>query len=538
MRLPVFRVFNLFNIVLLILAMMQFYYLRALNSWTESLIPPLSSLSFGFDSLFSQTPVFVIPYVSVYLLFALLIVSIAWKRNIIEMSKFLFSVLLLWSLLNFLQIFLPINNQYPQLSDSGSFLDYFSVVARPYRTLPRWHITTAILCAIAFTKIGFKNSKYVILWSILICLSPAFLKMTFIIEILFAVPLPFLCYFVAEKISAEKIKVETVQEVVKTFTLESLIQSVCVGIRDQNTLSSLIDGLSRVEKSLSDEDREKIIKAGSEIDPPTESLKKVINDLILSISVKKQLDKARKMFGNGERAYTPADTEIKSAAEELINSACKPFMSPEFRDTILETKRRNSQLINSYSVEKGARDRSAKVINKFKGFIETHKKNIPALESIVNTNGNIKYHLEEIKTILHELRKPPYELSADEIWNACYRTDNENVKPISEFRVPANIISLIRYATGKIEKLEPYNDKVERRFKNWLEENESKGRKFSEEEKQWLQMMKNYFCSSLEINVECFEEPPFTEKGGTSGVYKIFGQDLERIISDFNEKLI
>jgi hypothetical protein len=38
--------------------------------------------------------------------------------------------------------------------------------------------------------------------------------------------------------------------------------------------------------------------------------------------------------------------------------------------------------------------------------------------------------------------------------------------------------------------------------------------------------------------MECFKESPFTEKGGTAEVNKVFGQDLDRIISDFNDKLI
>ena len=201
--------------------------------------------------------------------------------------------------------------------------------------------------------------------------------------------------------------------------------------------------------------------------------------------------------------------------------------------------KRNTGLINTNSIEEAARERSSDVIYKFKSFIESHKNDIPALNTIINnTNGHTHISFDDIKTISRELRKPPYEISTDEVWNAYLRIDSTNVKPMGDTKNPANIISLTQYAIGKIDRLEPYTDNVDKKFNDWILENESKGRKFSEEELVWLKMMKNHVSSFMEINMMSFNQPPFVNKGGAAKAYNIFGPDLNRIMYEFNEKLI
>lgn len=537
MKLPVLRVFNLNNIVLMILVLIQFYFLRALNPWFEAVLPPFTSIAFVLDGMIGQTPLFIIPYLSVYLLFALVMVLIISSSEILNMTKFLISVLLLWSLLNFLQAFLPIGNWSPKVTGSGFITDYLSQLTRPYRTLPRWHAATGVLCAIVYSKMNFKYPKIVIAWGTLICLSPIFLKMTFILETLLIVPLPFLCYFIAGKISSERTSTETIHEVKKVFTLESLLQSAAIGIRDESTLSSLIDSLTRIEKFLKDDDKKEVENAGMKLNPPVHSLKSAINKLIMSINVENQIDNVKKL--KRDNAYIPTDKDIKQVTEELVNDACRPFEDPGFREMIIRIKKKNTRSIDISSIEDAAKDRSMNIIDKFKMFIETHEQDIPALRSILNNNnGKVKYSLEDIKTISSELRKPPYELSADEIWNAFHRIDKENVKPVKEFRTPANIILLTQYAAGKIKMLEPFSDKVDKKFNDWIREKESGGRKFSDEEIDWLLSMKKHISLFLEIKAESFDEEPFTDKGGTKAVYNIFGQELNDIISDLNENLI
>ena len=539
MTIPKFKVMNLINIVLLLLALIQYYLLTPLNANSEKFITVL----LDFDTKIKLIPGFIIPYFSIYIFLFLIFYLIIRKKESSDMTVFLFSVVILWSIINFMHGFFPVMNTIrPEIKSPGFFFEavnslYASV--KQFNTFPNWHVSTAILCALFYSKMKFNKFVIVIIWTVLICLSPVFLKMTYLTDVLVAIPLPFIAYSIAEKITQVTVKTETVREVVKIFSLESLIQSLAIGMRDENTISSMIDNLTRIEKNLTEKDFAEISKIGAALNPPVESLKQVINNLILSIDIEKQITKAKEMFGKDLKTFVPTDKNIKEAGEELINDACKPFDDPKFRYCILEMKKRNTGLINTNSIEEAARERSSDVIYKFKSFIESHKNDIPALNTIINnTNGHTHISFDDIKTISRELRKPPYEISTDEVWNAYLRIDSTNVKPMGDTKNPANIISLTQYAIGKIDRLEPYTDNVDKKFNDWILENESKGRKFSEEELVWLKMMKNHVSSFMEINMMSFNQPPFVNKGGAAKAYNIFGPDLNRIMYEFNEKLI
>jgi membrane-associated phospholipid phosphatase len=520
------------------MALIQYYLLTPINSPAETYI----TVSMKIDSGIKLIPGFLIPYFSLYILLIFILISIIRKKSAHELTIFLMAVLFLWSIINFAHGFFPTQNTIrPAISESGLFFElvkdlYTSV--KPFRTLPSWHTATAVLCMFAFYKMNFRRPLAVLFWGILICLSPVFLKMAYIVDVLIAIPLGYLSYALAERISVPTQRTERIQEIVKAFTLESLVQSVAIGFRDENTISSLVEGLTRVENSLTEEDKEEIKKIGSGLHTPVESLKEVINNLIISIDPKRHIEKAKEMFAAEDKDYSLKERDLKQAAETLINEACVPFDDAKFRFALLEIKKKNTQLINTNSIELAAMERSEDIIFRFKSFLESHRKDIPVIKKIAeNPNGHVKLTFDEIKIFSKELRKPPYETTVDEIWNAFFRLHGSKVKELGDQKNPANIISLTQYALGKIDTLEPYIDKVETNFNDWIHDNKIKGREFTAEEMEWLTMMKNYFSSFLEINMTSFNQPPFVNKGGASKAYNIFGHDLNRILYELNEKL-
>ena len=534
-----FKTMNFFNVLLLLIAIIQYYLLTPLNSPGDTYI----TTSLEFDVKLKLIPGFLIPYFSVYILIILLFILIIRNKESWEMTIFLLAVILLWSLVNFAHGFFPTQNTIrPQITETGFFFEAIKNLytgVKPFRTLPSWHAATAVLCTIAFFKMKFRRPVLIIIWCFLIVISPMFLKMGYAVDVIVAIPLAFLSYAAAQKISTVKVKTETLQEIVKAFTLESLIQSVAIGIRDESTLVSLIEGLTRIEKNLTDKNKEEIKKIGAELNPPVKSLKEVINNLILSISVDRHVEKAKEMFGAGEKSFIPSDRDLKNATEELVSEACRPFDNPKFRFVILEIKKNNTQIINTNSIEEAAKERSSDIIFKFNSFLESHKTDIPVINTIANSaNSHLNLTYDEIKMITKELRKPPYEISTEEIWNAYHRIDGSKVKPLGDLKNTANIIILIQYALGKIETLEPYVDRIDKKFNEWIDENRANGREYTTEELEWLKMMKNHFSSFLEINMTSFNQPPFVNKGGASKAYNIFGHDLNKILYELNERLI
>lgn len=533
-----FKVMNIFNIVLLLIALIQYYLLSPLNHPAESYTPIFLSFEKGLKLI----PGFIIFYISIYALLIFTYVSVLRKKEAMDMTVFLFALVILWSLVNFFHGFIPTQNDIrPVITETGFFFEavkslYSSV--KPFSTFPSWIAATAVLCTIVFVKFNFRRSGLVIAWCVLICLSPIFLKMGSVLDILMAVILAFISYKLAFKIYSIKLTTETVQEIVKAFSIESLIQSVAIGFRDENTLVSLIDGLTRIEKNLTDEDNKELKKVCSEMDIPASSLKEVINNLILTTKVDRQMEKAKEMFGANEKSYIPNDIELKQATEELVSIACRPFDNPKFRFTLLEIKKKNTQLINNNSIEEAAKERSVDIIFRFKSFLESHKKDIPLIELISNnTNGHLNVDFDEIKGISNELRKPPYEITIDEVWNAFYRTDSERVKPLGELKNPANIIALTQFALGKTDLLEPFLDKVGIKFNEWLDKQKNEGIVYTEEQLDWLSNMKNYYSTFLEINMSSFNQPPFVNKGGAAKAYKLFGNELNKILFELNDVL-
>jgi type I restriction enzyme R subunit len=86
--------------------------------------------------------------------------------------------------------------------------------------------------------------------------------------------------------------------------------------------------------------------------------------------------------------------------------------------------------------------------------------------------------------------------------------------------------------------LEPFSEIVAEKFKPWLVKQERLGRKFTNEQLEWLVMIKNHISTSLTIEMEDFELPPFYEEGGAVKIHQLFGKDLDSTLSQLNEVLV
>jgi type I restriction enzyme R subunit len=83
----------------------------------------------------------------------------------------------------------------------------------------------------------------------------------------------------------------------------------------------------------------------------------------------------------------------------------------------------------------------------------------------------------------------------------------------------------------------PFADEVNERFRNWLAQSEARGRKFSDEQQAWLELIRDHIASSLSIELDDLEYTPFAQRGGTSRAYQTFGDDLLPLLNELNEVL-
>jgi type I restriction enzyme R subunit len=105
-------------------------------------------------------------------------------------------------------------------------------------------------------------------------------------------------------------------------------------------------------------------------------------------------------------------------------------------------------------------------------------------------------------------------------------------------KVLTDIISLVRFAVGESDVLEPFSETVDNRFEEWLKNQEQSGRKFTPEQREWLDMIKDHIATSLSIGIDDFEYMPFYEKGGAYKAYEVFGQEFDSVLEELNEVLV
>ncbi len=333
-----------------------------------------------------------------------------------------------------------------------------------------------------------------------------------------------------------------------TYPFDKLLLSVAMGNRDEDTLLSLAGRLARVDRELNDKDSKEIEQAFVNTGlKPAPTMKQAINNLLDAVDPDKQIEKAKEVFGRGVLQYAPTEDEIKKAGEELVKEACKPFDSPELRNTIIEIKRRNEQIIDNVSkdianfagFDAHAKEKARTVVDTFKKFIEENKDGLTALQ-IIYSKPYGRRHLtyEEIKQLAESIKKPPYYLTTEQVWYAYEQLEKSKVRGAGPQKLLTNIVSLIRFAIGRSDTLEPFPETVAHRFDSWLAEQEKDSKRFTPEQKEWLMIIKDHIATSLSISTEDFEYAPFYEKGGSMKFNKVFGKDANKIISELNEVLV
>ncbi len=187
--------------------------------------------------------------------------------------------------------------------------------------------------------------------------------------------------------------------------------------------------------------------------------------------------------------------------------------------------------------DEDAREKARTIVDTFKRFIEENRDELTALQ-IIYSKPHGKRHLtyEQIKQLAEAIEKPPYKLTLESLWLAYEQLEKSKVRGAGPKKLLTDIISLIRFAIGKSNVLEPFVEIVDAKFNWWLLEQEKMGKGFTPEQTEWLLMIKDHIATSLSISMEDFELAPFYEKGGAIRFYNIFGGE-SNVLEELNEVL-
>jgi type I restriction enzyme R subunit len=324
----------------------------------------------------------------------------------------------------------------------------------------------------------------------------------------------------------------------KTVSFEKLLQAVSLGNTEPDVISSIAVRIARLNKNLSEEDDSKIRKFAD-----GKSLSGLTSDLVNAINPDKQVELARARHSEAVRKAEPDEEDIKQAADRLIKNAVKPLYNPELRNLLIEIKKKNEQTIDHVSqdqvIEAGfsaeALEKAKGMVASFKEFIEENKDEIMAIQILYSRPYKMRLRFEDIKELADTIKKPPHLWTENNLWMAYAALEKSKVRGASGPHILTDLVSLVRFALDQDNELVPFPEKVDANFNAWLAQ---QGKKFTEEQIHWLEMIRDHIAGNLSIETDDFEYAPFSQAGGIGRVYQLFGEELNIMLDELNERLV
>ena len=323
-----------------------------------------------------------------------------------------------------------------------------------------------------------------------------------------------------------------------TVPLKDLAMGVMMGACDEDTVSSLAGRLARLNRQLDPTEREQIKTQAAGIE-----LTGIVGNLLAAIDLDRIDEKAR------EIEALPDDPEPKSATramaqEQLVADAASVF-NGELIELIDSIRRNKEQTVDHDSLDTlyraewagDSHENAEAMAQDFRQYLEAHRDEIEALTIFYDQphrRRELTYAM--IRELCDRLRKDQPRLSPFRVWQAYALLDSyKGRQPLSEL---TSLVALIRRVCGIDAKLSSYRDTVRRNFQNWIMTHHSgSGEKFNEEQMDWLHMIREHIIDSFHLERNDLELAPFDSKGGMGQMYKLFGDQMDRVIDELNEAL-
>jgi type I restriction enzyme R subunit len=185
-------------------------------------------------------------------------------------------------------------------------------------------------------------------------------------------------------------------------------------------------------------------------------------------------------------------------------------------------------------------ERAQEMTQHFEQFIDDNKDRLAALQILLNRPYRAR-HLTyvAIRELAEELTRAPWPLDVAQVWQAYQRLDAARVRGAPE-KVLTDIIALVRFAAGGADEvLEPFSNRVEQRFNLWVGRQIKAGRSFSDEQMEWLGLIRDHIAHNAEVTVDDLKQmPDFADRGGLLKARRVFGDGLEPTLDDLSEALV
>jgi type I restriction enzyme R subunit len=313
-----------------------------------------------------------------------------------------------------------------------------------------------------------------------------------------------------------------------------------MGGSDPDVLSSLASRLSRLAKECGPDEDTRIRQASGGT-----GLTQIAHGIVDALDTDRQQAQARKMHGL-TRVQDPSELQLKQAAEALAKEAVEPLATkPGLRQLLQDIKRELEQIIDEVSrdallfagASAEAKEKAKALVASFEKFLADNKDEIDALQFFFSVPYRDHLRYEDVKALAVAIKAPPRSWTPEILWRAYELLEKDKVRGASGGRLLTDIVSLVRFALHQDSELVPHAERVRARFENWMAQQANRGRRFTEQQIRWLEMIRDHVATSLEISVEDFDDVPFAQEGGRGRANQVFGNDLEPLLQELNEVL-
>lgn len=318
-----------------------------------------------------------------------------------------------------------------------------------------------------------------------------------------------------------------------SVSLKELLMNVALGDKSEDTLTSLASRLVRLNSQMTPTERKEFA------DTVGVSASMLAENLLNAFDEDVILQQARETYQTPE----PTEEQMKAAQKAMATEAVAPLQVPEAREHIENVRRSHDQIIDNVNTDTvlfagfdaHQKENVERAIATFREFIDENRDEIIALRIIYSEAYRDRPMVLEKLKALYEKLKAKY-LTVERLWD-CY-TIRKPARVKGTVGKLADLVSLVRFEMGYTENLTPFADRVNTNFQNWVFRRNAGAVHFTEEQMEWLRLIKDHIAVSLSIETDDLELNPFDRKGGLGRFYELFGDEYEEILTEMNIELV
>ena len=323
-----------------------------------------------------------------------------------------------------------------------------------------------------------------------------------------------------------------------SVSMKDLMMSVAMGAKDEDTMTSLANRIIRLNSQLTSKERADFTAAvGTSAGGLAQRLLDAFDEDVI-------MAEANVVLAEDTEPAEEEQKRMDAAQAGLIQTAIEPFCKPDIRDYIENLRRSHEQIIDSVNLDTvlfagfdaDKQSNADRVIQTFREFIEQHKDEITALRIIYDQRYKDRpMAIEKLKALYERLKAKG--VTVERLWDCYAIKQPEKVKRGTMAQL-ADLVSLVRFEMGHAKSLAPFAETVDYNLQQWVFRRNAGSVHFTDEQMEWLRLIKAHIAASLSIEPSDLDLSPFDRKGGLGRFYEVFGEQYEAVLLEMNVELV